>query len=354
VCQESATADEVAATMPHPVVGSAADPIALEAVDDVVVTTLVDNVYDALLTGDDTITRTPLAAGTAQAPQFETGRTQVGLMAEHGFSALVTVRRGDATTSVLFDTGLSPDAMVTNADRLGLDLSGVHAVVLSHGHFDHAGGLVGLAGLAGRRGTRSVPMVVHPLVWTRRRLARPGSKADDWPTLSKRALTGEGFEVIERRQPSLLVGGSILITGEVDRTTDFEHGMPPSHQHWTGTTWEPDPLVLDDQALVVNVRGKGLVVVTGCGHAGAINIVRYAQRLTGVPRLHALLGGLHLSGPFFAPTIAPTVDALTELAPDLLVPGHCTGWKAQHTLAAALPNSWIQGSSGTRYHLTAS
>src|SRR5215472_10229407 len=165
VCQEPATAGDVRAAMPHPVVGSAADPIALEPVDDVAVTTLVDNVYDALLTSDDSITRAPFAAGTAQAPQFEPGRTTIGLMAEHGFSALVTVRRGATTTSVLFDTGLSPDAMVTNAGRLGL---------------------------AGRRGTRSLPMVVHPLVWTRRRLALPGG-ADDWPTLSKQALTGEGF-----------------------------------------------------------------------------------------------------------------------------------------------------------------
>ena len=165
MCREPATAGDLRAAMPHPVVGSAADPIALEPADDVVVTTLADNLYDALLTGDSTITRAPLAAGTAQAPQFEPGFTSVGLMAEHGFSALVTVRRGDTTTSVLFDTGLSPDAMVTNAGRLGLDLSSVHAVVLSHGHFDHAGGL---AGLAARRGTRSLPMVVHPLVWTRR------------------------------------------------------------------------------------------------------------------------------------------------------------------------------------------
>jgi hemerythrin-like domain-containing protein len=92
----------------------------------------------------------------------------------------------------------------------------------------------------------------------------------------------------------------------------------------------------------VNVRGKGLVIVTGCGHAGAVNIVRHAQRLTGVPRLHALLGGLHLGGAFFTPSIGPTVHALTELAPDLLVPGHCTGWRAQHALAAALPDSWAQ------------
>jgi len=351
VCTDPATDGTVAAAMPRPAVGPAADPITLEPVDEVTVTTLVDNVYDALLTSDDTITRAPLAAGTAQAPQFEPGRTHVGLIAEHGFSALVTARRGATTTSVLFDTGLSPEAMVTNAGRLGIDLSGLHAIVISHGHFDHAGGL---AGLAARRGTRSVPMVVHPLVWTRRRLALPGGRADDWPTLSKGALTGEGFEVIERRQPSLVAGGSILITGEVDRTTDFEHGMPPTHQHWTGTTWEPDPLVLDDQALVVNVRGKGLVIVTGCGHAGAINIVRHAQRLTGVPRLHALLGGLHLGGAYFTPSIGPTVRALTELAPDLLVPGHCTGWRAQHALAAALPDSWIQSSSGTRYHLAAS
>ena len=81
MCQDPATADAVRAAMPHPAAGSAADPITLEPVDDVVVTTLVDNVYDALLTGDDTITRAPMAAGTAQAPQFETGRPNVGLMA---------------------------------------------------------------------------------------------------------------------------------------------------------------------------------------------------------------------------------------------------------------------------------
>jgi 7,8-dihydropterin-6-yl-methyl-4-(beta-D-ribofuranosyl)aminobenzene 5'-phosphate synthase len=320
-------------------------------VDEVVVTTLVDNVYDALLDGQDTITRTPIAAGMAQAPQFESGTTQVGLRAEHGFSALVSVRTGPTTTTtILFDTGLSPDAMITNADRLGLDLSGLNAVVLSHGHFDHAGGL---AGLADRLGTTSMPMLVHPLVWTRRRLALPGRRPEELPTLSKRALTSEGFEVIERRQPSLLLNGSVLITGEIDRTTDFEHGMPPTHERWSNSTWEPDPVVLDDQALVVHVRGRGLLVVTGCAHAGAVNIVRHAQRLTEIPRLHALVGGLHLSGGYFAPSIAPTVEALTVMAPDLLVPGHCTGWQAQHTLAATLPDSWVQGSSGTRCRLVA-
>jgi 7,8-dihydropterin-6-yl-methyl-4-(beta-D-ribofuranosyl)aminobenzene 5'-phosphate synthase len=172
------------------------------------------------------------------------------------------------------------------------------------------------------------------------------------PTLSKGALTREGFEVIERRHPSLLVDGSVLITGEVDRTTEFEHGMPPPHEAWTGAEWRHDPLVIDDQALVVHVRGQGLVVLTGCGHAGVINIIRHAQRLTGVDQLHALVGGLHLGGPAFEPIIPPTVAELTALNPSLVVSGHCTGWRAQHALAAALPAAWAPGSSGSSYRLT--
>jgi 7,8-dihydropterin-6-yl-methyl-4-(beta-D-ribofuranosyl)aminobenzene 5'-phosphate synthase len=95
------------------------------------------------------------------------------------------------------------------------------------------------------------------------------------------------------------------------------------------------------------------VVLPGCGHAGVVNIVRHAQRLTGVPRLHALVGGLHLSGRAFEPIIGRTVDALTEAGPALLVPGHCTGWRAQHALAAALPDAWVPGSSGSAYKLAA-
>jgi 7,8-dihydropterin-6-yl-methyl-4-(beta-D-ribofuranosyl)aminobenzene 5'-phosphate synthase len=242
----------VRAAVPRPVTGAAVDPVPLAPVDEVVITTLVDNTFDALLPGDDRVRRAPIRAGLAEAPQFEDGLTTVGLRAEHGFSALVRVRRGDAVTTLLFDTGVSPDGMVSNAERLGLELGDVQGVVLSHGHFDHAGGL---AGLAGRRGVRGLPMTVHPLVWTRRRLAPPGLDPAALPTLSRRALEAEGFQVIERRFPSLLVGGSVLITGEVDRTTGFERGMPPAHQAWDGADWRHDPLVLDDQALVVHLRG---------------------------------------------------------------------------------------------------
>jgi 7,8-dihydropterin-6-yl-methyl-4-(beta-D-ribofuranosyl)aminobenzene 5'-phosphate synthase len=241
--------------------------------------------------------------------------------------------------------------MMVNADRLGIDLLAVHGVILSHGHFDHVGGLAGLATKSGSG--RSLPMVVHPMAWTRRRLAVPGAEPLEMPTLSRRALEAEGFALVERRQPSLLVDDCVLITGEVDRTTEFERGMPVSHQAWSGGAWHHDPDVVDDQALVVDVRGRGLVVLTGCGHAGAVNIARHAQRLTGVSQVAALLGGLHLGGPAFEPVIAPTVEALAAMEPSLVVPGHCTGWRAQHALAAALPNAWTAGSSGSSYRVTA-
>jgi 7,8-dihydropterin-6-yl-methyl-4-(beta-D-ribofuranosyl)aminobenzene 5'-phosphate synthase len=146
--------------------------------------------------------------------------------------------------------------------------------------------------------------------------------------------------------------GSILITGEVDRTTDFETGMP-FHEARGPHGWEPDPLILDDQALIVHVRDVGLVVVTGCGHAGAVNICRYAMRLTGSSRLAGLFGGFHLSGPAFEPIIEPTVAALRELAPRIIVPAHCTGWRAQHRLAADLPDAFVCNAVGTSVTLAA-
>jgi 7,8-dihydropterin-6-yl-methyl-4-(beta-D-ribofuranosyl)aminobenzene 5'-phosphate synthase len=346
MCDDGGTAAEALASTPRRVEGAAVDPIALEPVDEITITTLVDNSYDALM-GDVGPARRR-GMGTVPpvaAPQFEGGRASPGLIAEHGFSALVTTRRGNRTHTVLFDTGISPDGMATNFSRMDLDASTIEAVVLSHGHPDHDGGFPGLARLRGRRG---LPLAVHPLVFSRRRFALPNAPAMELPTLSRSAIEAEGFEVIERRQPSLLLDGSVLITGEVDRTTEFERGLP-NHEAWRDDRWEPDPLLLDEQALVVHVRGRGLVVLTGCGHAGAVNIARHALRLTGVDRLHALLGGFHLTGAVFEPIIEPTVNAFLDLKPDVLVPAHCTGWKAQHRLAAALPDAFVPNAVGTSF-----
>lgn len=349
MCVTTDDARLAATTMPRSAPGAAVDPIQLDPVDEVSITTLVDNTFDGLLQPGPGIARATFDAARGPAPQFEDGTALLGLRAEHGFSALVTVRAGEQTSTIVFDTAMAPDSMVVNAGRLGVDFGAVQAVVLSHGHFDHCGGLVGLASA---RGPRRTPLVLHPFAWTRRRLALAGSELV-FPTLSRHALEAEGFELLERREPSLLLDGRLLVTGEVDRTTDYERGMPPPHQAWDGNSWVHDPWVIDDQAVVINVRGRGLVVLTGCGHAGVVNIVRHAMRLTGVDKLCALIGGFHLNGAAFEPIIPATIDALAELQPALLVSGHCTGWRAQHALAARLPQAWVPGSSGSRYTLTA-
>lgn len=349
MCSDGGAGDATVVA-PRPATGEAVDPIHLEPVDEVEVTMLVDNSYDALLRSTDVARRAPMGrAPTVPSDVMTGGRTTPGLVAEHGFSCLVTIRRGGDHHTVLFDTGVSPHGMAANLERLGLRADAIEAVVLSHGHFDHTGGLDGLSELRGRAG---LPMVVHPMVWSRRRVVLPGGRDVVLPTMSRQAVEDEGFEVIERRERSLLLDGGLLITGEVDRTTAFEQGFP-NHQRHVGDEWEPDPLLLDSQALVANVRGRGLVVLTGCGHAGAVNIVRHAKRLTEVDALHALMGGFHLSGPAFEPIIEPTVDALVGEAPGLLVPAHCTGWTAQHRLAAELPTAFVPNAVGTAYTIAA-
>ena len=222
--------------------------VRLEPVDGVQITTLMDNYSDALLPSEGPAKR---AFGiNAPAPRiavetFEGGESRDSLMAEHGFSALVTVSKNGRQHTILFDTGVSPDGLVENMRRLNLTPKDAEAIVLSHGHFDHTGGMAGLIRELGRP---NLPVMIHPEFWSRRRLAVPGSEPREIPTTSKSALRGAGFEVIEERQPSFLLERSVLITGEVDRTTAYEQGFPV-HQKFDGLEWIPDPLILDDQAV---------------------------------------------------------------------------------------------------------
>lgn len=325
--------------------------IPIESVERVSITTLVDNTCDVLAADWGPAHRFPLSAWpTRAAPTMEDGSVTDGPRAEPGFSALVEVARADGSVHrLLFDTGVTPDGMVDNMRRLGLSPGDLEAVVCSHGHFDHTTGLDGLARHLGRA---NLPVLIHPEFWSKRRIALPGREPFTLPTTSRRALEDAGFTIVEAERPSFVFGGAVLVTGEVARTSDFEQGFP-IHQALRHGRWEPDPLILDDQALVLHVRGRGLVVLTGCGHAGVVNIARYARHLTGVEHVHAVLGGFHLTGALFEPIIPATVEALAELAPDVIVPAHCTGWSAMRALATGLPDAFIQNTVGTRFDLAA-
>jgi 7,8-dihydropterin-6-yl-methyl-4-(beta-D-ribofuranosyl)aminobenzene 5'-phosphate synthase len=323
--------------------------IPLDPVDGVDVTVLVDNQVDLLLLDKGPAKRPVLSDRTPRMPAafLEGGATIDAPLAEHGFSALINVKKAGTEHRVLLDAGITPNGLAENMRRLSVSPKGIEAIVLSHGHFDHTTGMDGLARALGKT---NLPVIIHPEFWTQRRVAIPGREPLELPSTSKSALRGAGFEIIEERQPSFLLDGSLLITGEVDRTTDFEKGFP-IHQAFRDGGWQPDPLILDDQAAVLHVRDKGLVVLTGCGHAGIVNIVRYARKLTGVDSVYAVIGGFHLSSPLFEPLVPATCAALVEMAPRVVVPLHCAGLAAQLALAAALPDAFIQNSVGTRYEL---
>jgi 7,8-dihydropterin-6-yl-methyl-4-(beta-D-ribofuranosyl)aminobenzene 5'-phosphate synthase len=326
--------------------------IELQPVDRVRLTILMDNVTDPLLPDQGGVARLnwPKALN-GQAPSVSTRFQETvpdALVAEPGFSALVQVEKNGRERTILFDTGVSPNGMVENVRRLGLSLEDVEAIVLSHGHWDHVTGMEGVARTLGR--TR-LPVMIHPEFWSRRRIVFPGLDPAELPSTSRSALEGAGFEIVEERRPSFLLDGSVLITGEVDRTTEFERGFK-GHEAYVGGGWQADPLILDDQALVLRLGERGLVLLSGCGHAGIVNTVRHVRRLTGERRIAAVVGGFHLSGPMFEAIIPPTVQAFGELRPALLVPAHCTGWKAVHQLAARFPDAFVQCAVGTTIELS--
>ena len=324
--------------------------IPLDSVDRVEILTVIDNVLDLLLISTDVAKRMGptgiegRAMPVVEAPLLESGCAADTPVAEHGLAFLVSVTSGERRRTMLFDTGSSAGGLMHNLRALGADPAEIETIVLSHGHFDHTIGLNGLA----QQLEPLPPLVLHPDVWLKRRVAIPGREPFELPTTSKEKVRAAGFEVIEQRQPCSLLDGGLLATGEIERTTEFERGLPVQQAFRDGE-WQPDPLLHDDQALVAHLRDKGLIVITGCGHAGLINTVRHARKITGVDRVHAVIGGFHLGTPAFEPIIPPTVAALGEFDPQVVVPTHCTGWRAIHALAAAFPDAFIQNSVGTRY-----
>ncbi len=317
------------------------ESITLEPVDSLEVTVLVENTMDVLMPGRPNVTRAPIQNETFERPP---------LLAEHGYSVLVTTSKNGHRDTVLYDAGLGQDTIIHNMDVLGIDPGDIRAIVLSHGHTDHHGGLLSLLR---RLGQRNIPLVLHPDVWRDRKGVFPGGGALHLPPPSRADLEREGAEVLERRDPSLLLEKSLLVTGQVERTTDFEKGMATHMARTEGEAWEPDPWLWDDQAIVANVKGYGLVVLSGCSHAGIVNILRYARKLTGVDEVHAVAGGLHLSGPAYDAIIPPTVEELATIGPDIIMPGHCTGWKAMHAIAQRMPDAYVNPCVGTRLVLGA-
>ncbi|MHA2297120.1 MAG: MBL fold metallo-hydrolase [Candidatus Hodarchaeales archaeon] len=310
--------------------------INLKVADRVEITTIMDNTLDILLPSTENIQRFPLKTNTLKHPLP---------IAEHGFSALVDIYRGELKRRLLFDTGVSKNGILHNLKVLKIEPASIDGIVLSHGHADHA---MGIMGFLAKMGRKKIPFIVHPDAYLPRKLILPNQYEINIPHPKRKDLVDQNIELIESNGPSMLFDDVSLVSGEISRTTKFENGFP-NHYSKRKSKWVPDPIIRDDQCLLINVQNRGLVVISGCGHAGIINVVRNAQSLTGIKKIFAVMGGFHLTGGNFEPIIPPTVTELTNINPSIIVPGHCTGWKAIHEIARELPKAFIQNSVGTKF-----
>jgi len=308
----------------------------LKEVDRIEITTVVDNYVSTLLPSEERAVRPPRGReGFIEKDTF---------LAEHGLCLWLNIFRGSEKHTVLMDTGYSEVAVPHNLARLGLEPREIETIVLSHGHMDHTGAL----GFILDHLEGPVRIAVHPDAFHTPRFSRqPDGNLLRFPaTVSRADLDRPGLELVETVRPTLLAGETLLVTGQVERRTAFEKGMPSAVWEREGQMG-PDP-IHDDQSVALNLAGRGLVVVAGCAHSGIINTILQARRLTGQTRLHAVLGGFHLSGRDLEPVIEPTVAELKKLAPKVLVPMHCTGWEATHRLAEEFPDGFILNGVGTR------
>jgi len=308
----------------------------LNQVDKLEIWTLEDNYID-LVSGDN-------SAIVARAVPVKDMQLTNSILAEHGFSAIVTTTTKDKPRTMLFDFGLSEDVVARNAAALGIDLTKVEVAALSHGHLDHFGGL---AQVAARIGKKGLELILHPVAFRRNRYLEPMKDVKvRLPALEEEKVETAGFKITKAKEPLLLLNGDVLFLGEIPRRTSFEKGLPYAFYEEQGQkVWDPTE---DDTAVVMNLGSKGLVVLSGCAHSGIINTVEYAREITGINKVHAIMGGFHLTGPAFEPIIYDTVKSMKQIGPDYVIPTHCTGRKSILAFEKAMPSQFLVNMSGTK------
>lgn len=340
----------------------------LQEIDKVSVTILMDNSTDLLLTNSIHANR----------PQLTTNEKFLLPLpiAEHGFSALVDIvvhseekkeknnmgkkiEYKNNNSIFLFDAGPSEDGVIHNADIFGIDFDRIDGVILSHGHFDHFTGLANILRKISlsRQKSTGINLLAHPEAFLKRwEVFQDGTRVQ-MPFLDEGRLKELGALIHKRTGITFLPSDespSLLVTGEIPRKTSFEKGFPfqyVENQSGNETRLIPDPLVRDDQAIVVNVKDKGLVILTACGHSGIVNTINYAKKVTETDKVYAVLGGFHLpaDGGIFEEAIEPTLKELQKIDPDYIVPCHCTGWKAANRIIETMPEKYLQSSVGTTF-----
>ena len=314
--------------------------VQIEEADRVEITTIIDNYSDHTLP----MSESPSEMIKRAPPAVEGRIPSDTLLAEHGLCLLVKVFKNGKHYSVLLDAGWSKIGVPHNMEILGVDTSEIEAIVISHGHMDHFGALPEVLESMTHRG---ISVIIHPDAFLPRALSLPTGAKIKMPVLEESTIQKTGVKVVKTRALHSLASGLVFSLGEVERVTDFEKGLLGAIIEREGE-FEPD-LILDDHGLVVNLKGKGLVVITGCAHSGIINTVKYAKKITGVDTVYAVMGGFHLTGPEFIPLTERTIHELEKINPSVIVPMHCTCWVAINWIASKFSAQFRLNSVGTTF-----
>ena len=261
------------------------------------------------------------------------------------------VWRGDTAHTMLFDTGPDDSVFGRNVERLGFDMGGIESIVLSHGHWDHSGAmLLALEMIQLSNGGRPVPTYMHPGMYRSRAMkAADGSMRPFADVPSQAQLEQAGALVVNAVEPQLILDDLFFVSGEIPRVTAFETGMQGQHRRTLdGQGWEPDPLVIDERFIAVSVKGKGVIVLTACSHAGVVNVMTHARDCFAGETLYGVLGGFHLSGGNER-IIPETVAELRAFELKTIAAAHCTGWRAVNALANAFGDAVAPAAVGKVY-----
>ena len=266
-------------------------------VDRLEVLVVVDNTTDSLSTNPANVTTEWSILLTGG--RLKTVGGENTCCAHHGLSLLITAHLGSRKKTLLFDAGPDGATFLRNANILGIDFAEVQTVVLSHGHWDHAGGLESaIKAIAGARPEPQVDCYVHPGMFRQRAAKRPnGDFGVHAPIPDPQKLASAGARVVNTREPSVAGDGAFYVSGEIPRLTKYEVGVPGHvRRSEDGQSWEPDPLIMDERFLAVHVKDKGQFVFSACSHAGLINVLNHARSTFPAVPLYGVMGGLHLSG----------------------------------------------------------
>ena len=328
--------------------------VKIPEVEKLVITVITDNYYDCLrwnLNPPDY----KVVKRYMNLPGIPIGFPSPWIHSEHGLAYYIETVVDGKPNAFMFDYGLDFHGVSKNMELLDLDVRRLEALGLSHGHFDHYESLNSILTYNRTKIRKGIPLYVGEETFAHRFVNLPAGPYDPSGINSLGQLKREEIEtlglvkILEIKEPTPIVSGAYL-TGNIERVTEYEKGSPILFIK-RGDKMELD-LFMGEQSLVFHVKGKGLIVLSSCAHAGMVNTVKHAQKMTGINKIHALIGGFHLIGAPM-PKIEKTIADIKAINPDYIVPMHCSGWEAISTFAKEMPQQFIINTAGTKYIFTA-